>query len=89
MFSSKFNIDLKDPEIAAHFPKRPILAAYKQMNLLNEVIRKNGKKLLGLKDVKFKSQITPPCEVEICIADKIFEIKISNQVKTIGKIILE
>lgn len=83
--NARFQIDLNDPEISAHFPGKPILAAYKQVGLIESMLKEQ---LVGVKDVKFKSQITPPCEVEICIVDNKFEIKVGGEIKTTGKVIL-
>lgn len=82
----KFQIDIDQPEIAAHFPSQPILAAYKQINFLESIYQD---RLIGVADVKFKSQITPPCEIEIILNNNTFEIKVAGQVKTTGKLILK
>lgn len=81
-----FKIGTADPEINAHFPNNPILAAYKQIELLESACNKN---LVAIKDVKFKSQITPPCEIEIAVNENKFEIKVAGEIKTSGKLILK
>lgn len=83
---AKLNVTLDDPEIAAHFPQKPILAAYKQIALLESLFKE---KLVGVRDMKFKSQIVPPCEVIIEIEGNKFEIKVADKIKTSGKLILK
>ena len=86
----KFRLEIEDPEIAAHFPNKPIVSAYIQMNWIEFLhFHTNAKPLKGLKDVKFKSQITPPCEVEINLDQSSlkFEIIVGKIIKTSGKLI--
>jgi hypothetical protein len=65
----QFSISADAPGIAAHFPGRPIIAAYMQLLWLEAAVEHTfpGRRISTVQNVKFKSSILPSCEVEIVL----------------------
>jgi 3-hydroxymyristoyl/3-hydroxydecanoyl-(acyl carrier protein) dehydratase len=83
-----FEVDLENPLVAAHFPGKPIIAAYMQMEWVERLCQKAGLSVHGVRNVKFLSEIVPPCEVTVAVGKEsgAFTIEVAGEVKTKGKV---
>lgn len=92
LITSTVKLSLHSPMFADHFPGTPILPAFRQLQLVREIIGKHGKNIASFQNVKFLHPISPDREFRLEIgmqhgfAD--FQILDAQQVMTKGRAIV-
>ncbi|HMO17696.1 MAG TPA: hypothetical protein PKA63_05685 [Oligoflexia bacterium] len=90
--SLHFYLEDKLPGISGHFPGYPLAPGYLQLLWVEFLLKKINPyaKISAIKDVKFKGEINPPCEVSVLLKLNIdsseleFKIMVLNATKTSG-----
>lgn len=89
-----FSVQDGDPDIAAHFPQTRIVAGYVQLSWVEYLVEHcvPEQKVVGIADVKFRSQIQPPCEVLVELKidqaqqGAYFRLLVGEEEKTLGQL---
>ena len=89
--SKKFSVSLSDPRIQAHFPGAPVIAAYMQLEWIEQFCKESALRLIGVENVKFKRAIVPPCDVHLSLnlSRRNFKISEGAKLSTSGRLLLE